>query len=185
MILEHIDIIITGIGLVMVAVILIVFIIKHKNIKVNGGEILGVQFGIEEKMVDEIQVISTPIAACKFEKLTPNLKVKVMDNNKNGIQWKKVRLEFYNNLGLMNIKNISGDLVKYSDEHGCVEFNNISLKESGRIKIYIISDDIEQPIDTVDIFPPGLSIDYWNETIGTEEYKDKLHRILNFTENKI
>lgn len=52
----------------------------------------------------------------------------------------------------MSIKNISGDLVKYSDKAGCVEYDNISLKESGRIEIYIISDDIEQPIDSVDIF---------------------------------
>lgn len=66
-----------------------------------------------------------------------------------------------------------------------MEYDNISLKESGRIEIYIISDDIEQPIDSVDIFPPGLPIDYWNETVGSEQYKIKLERILNFTQNKV
>lgn len=94
-------------------------------------------------------------------------------------------MEIYDDFGLMSINNISGNLVKYSDKFGCVEFNNICLKKSGRIQICIISDDIEQIIDSVDIFPPGLSIDYWNESIGTERYKEKLERVLNFTENKI
>lgn len=180
------DIIITSIGIILVVAIAIgCFLIKHKNVKIKGGEILGVQFDIEEKQVDKFQVISTPIAACKGEILTPHLKVKVLDNNGNGIKGKKVRLEFYNSLGLMSIKNISGDIVKYSDNTGCVEYDNISLKESGLIEIYVISDNIEHPIDSVDIFPPGLPIDYWNETVGSEQYKIKLERILNFTQNKI
>ncbi|CUN21473.1 Uncharacterised protein [Roseburia faecis] len=184
--MEYLDVIITGIGIMLVATIIIgYFVIKHKNVKLKGGEILGAQFEIEEKQVDKFQIISMPIAACKGEILTPYLKVKVLDSNGNGIKGKKVRLEFYNNLGLMSIKNISGDLVKYSDKAGCVEYDNISLKESGRIEIYIISDDIEQPIDSVDIFPPGLPIDYWNETVGSEQYKIKLERILNFTQNKV
>lgn len=186
LILEYLDVIITGIGIMLVATIIIgYFVIKHKNVKLKGGEILGAQFEIEEKQVDKFQIISMPIAACKGEILTPYLKVKVLDSNGNGIKGKKVRLEFYNNWGLMSIKNISGDLVKYSDKAGCVEYDNISLKESGRIEIYIISDDIEQPIDSVDIFPPGLPIDYWNETVGSEQYKIKLERILNFTQNKV
>ena len=126
MILDYFDVIITGIGLVLVVMIIIgCFIIKHKKVRLKGGEIFGAQFDIEEKPIDKFQVISTPIAACKGEVLTPYLKVKVLDNNGNGIKGKKVRLEFYNNLGLMSIKNISGDLVKYSDKTGCVEYDNI------------------------------------------------------------
>lgn len=183
--LEYWDVIIGGVGVVITVAIILYFFIKHKSVHIKGGEILGVQFDIEEKEVERLQIISTPIAACKGEILTPYLKIKVLDKTGNIIEGKKVRLEFYNNLGLMSIKNISGDLVKYSDKSGCVEYDNISLKESGRIEIYIISDNIEQSIDSVDIFPPGLPVDYWNETVGSEQYKSKLERILNFTQNKI
>lgn len=177
--------IITIIGLFLISIILIwTFITKHKNIVIKGGELLGVQLDIEEKLVDKIEILQTPIAACKGDILTPHLKIKVLDSNGKEIKGKKVRLEFYNSMGLMNMINIAGDSVKYSDEMGNVQFDNISLKETGRIKICIISDDIEQPIDSIDIFPPGLLIDYWNESIGSEQYKIKLERILNFTENK-
>ena len=64
----------------------------------------------------------------------------------------------------MSIKNISGDLGKYSDKTGCVEYDNISLKESGRIEIYIISDDIEQPLIQLMFFHQAYLL-----TIGTKQ----------------
>lgn len=183
MILEYIGIIITVVGLI----IAVVFIIKNrKKIKISGGEIFGIGYTIDEmqekKLVEKIKIIRTPIAACSGEPLTPNLKIKVLDNTGASIAGKKVKLEFYDNLGLMNIKDISGELVRFSDECGCIEFNNICIYKSGYIKIFVVSDEIEQSVDLVEIFPPGLSIDYWNEKVGTKEYKVKLDRVLQFHE---
>lgn len=181
MILENLHVII---GVAITLIIVSFFWIRHKNIVVKGTTIGGIRFDIEDKKVDQIQIINAPIAACKYDILTPHLEVKAIDENGKGIEGKRVRLEFYNSLGIMSIGNISGDLCKKTDKAGCVVFDNISLKASGRIDIYIISDDIEQLVESIDIFPPGIPIDYWNEPIGSEKYKEKLERILNFTDKE-
>lgn len=180
--MDYFSIISKIIELLLVIIVLRVAIIKkHKKVKLKSADILGAQFEIEDRKVGEIELISVPIAACKAEILTPYLKLKVLDNNGKIIIGKEIRLEFYSNGHLMSLKSISGDTVKNSDISGCVVFDNLSLKESGRIQICVVADEITEYVDYVEIFPPGLQVDYWNEKIGSEQYMLKLKRAINFS----
>lgn len=167
---------------IIIGVVIVIFVImqRRKNVDVTGVTLGPVNLEFLEKDVEVIDVLSTPIASCKGELITPVLKVKVMDENNQIIEGKKVKLEIYNESGLLSTRKISGALTKKSDMNGIVIFDDLVIKETGSFKIYIISDKKEVTIDEIDVFPPGLAIDFWNYKVGTSEYEERLDRILRF-----
>jgi len=149
-----------------------------KYLKLNTIGIGPFHAAIKEYPVEKIEFLSVPMAACAGEVLSPPLKIKIQDIKEHPVKKKKVRLELYNEQGLLSSKNYSGKTSELSNDEGIVEFSNLILKQTGRICILICVDNLEEKTDDIDIFPPGLSLDFWNEQVGSPQYEEKLTRAL-------
>ena len=142
---------------------------------------------ITEKIecVDIIELLSVPLAGCAGEILSPPLKILLRDSAGVPITAKKIRLEFYNENGLLSSKNYSGKISAVSDTNGVIVFDDLVFKKTGQVQIHIPVDNIIEVTDDIDIFPPGLNIDFWNEVVGSEIYEEKLDRALRFTRTNL
>lgn len=183
--MENLGIYLTMAGIfVAIIVILWISVREKKDVTLSGANLGPLNLGISEKSVEVISIISSPIAACRNERLTPPLKVKLMDGKQRIIKNHKVRLEIYNERGIVSARKISGTLTKNSDNDGIVVFDDLIIDSTGIFKIFIICEKQQVSTDDINIFPPGLPIDFWNYQVGSPEYERRLDRILRFEANE-
>lgn len=183
--MENLEIYLTIFG-VIAAIIITLWIILRRKKKVNlTGTSLGpLNLEFSEKSVEIVSILSSPIAACKNERLTPPLKVKLMDEEKHILKNRKVKVEIYGEHGLVSARKLSGVLTKNSDNDGIAIFDDLAIDATGIFKIFIICEKQQVSTDDIDILPPGLPIDFWNYQVGLPEYEDRLNRILRFKTNE-
>mgnify|MGYP004534138333 CR=1 FL=1 len=179
--MENLELYLKLLGIaVAIVIILFGFLKRKKNVNVTGATLGPLNLEFSEKKVAVISIISSPIAACRRERLTPPLKVKIMDDEQHVLKERTVRLEVYGEEGLVSSRKLSGVLRKNSDNNGNVIFDNISIDSTGVFKIFIVCEEQQICTEDIDILPPGLSIDFWNYKVGSLEYEDRLNRILRF-----
>ena len=91
--MENLELYLTIAGIV-VAIIVISWIIlrRRKDVNVTGASIGPLNLEFSEKSVEDISILSSPLAACRNERLTPPLKVKLMDEDQHILKDRKVRL---------------------------------------------------------------------------------------------
>lgn len=171
---------------IMIILLIFIILLKRKDAKITlkKASIGGVELEISKKDVENISIISSPIAACRNELLTPPLKVKLLDENEQILRQRKVKLEVYGENGIVSVRKLSGTLTKYSDNDGIVTFDDLTIDATGIFTIYVICEKQQVEIDDIDIFPLGLSIDFWNFPVGSQEYEEMLDRILRFKTNE-
>ncbi len=128
--------------------------------------------------VDQIEIQSSPIAGCVAEVLSPPLKIKLQDFNGHPVENKKVRIDIFDENGLLSSKSYSGKKSGLSDHNGIVIFDDLTLHKTGNIQISILVDSLEARTENIDILPPGLNVDFWNEAIGSLQYEEKFDRAL-------
>lgn len=181
--MENIGTIFSSLAILVAIIYIIIALRRGKEIKFTDVNLGPFSAKINEKTadVDKIDILSAPIAACAGEVLSPPLKLLLKDSGGAPITSKKARLEIYNENGLISAQNYSGRTSAFSDSKGVAVFDDLVLSRTGRIQIYILADSITEHTDEIDIFPPGLSIDFWNEPVGSEMYEVKLERVLRFT----
>lgn len=186
--MEYADIIIGVISFFVAVVVIILFLIKGKKMKIKDVSIgpITATFDEEPKKivkenVDKIEFLSVPLAGCAGEILSPPLKILLKDSAGMPITKKKIRLEFYNENGLLSSNNYYGRISAESDKNGVIVFDDLIIKKTGQVRIHIPIDNIDEVTEDIEIFPPGLNIDFWNEKVGTEMYEEKLDRALRFT----
>lgn len=185
--MEYLDVIITMISILIASVIIIFMLLKGKKVKISDISFGPVTAKITEKIecVDKIELLSVPLAGCAGEILSPPLKILLRDNTGAPITAKRIRLEFYDENGLLSSKNYSGKISAESDKNGVIVFDDLVLKKTGQVQIYIPVDNITEITEDIDVFPPGLNIDFWNEIVGSEIYEEKLDRALRFTRTNL
>lgn len=182
--MENLELYLTIFGIVLVIIVVLwIALRKKKNVNVTGASIGPLNLEFSEKNVEVISIISSPLAACRNELLTPPLKVKLMDEEHHILKNRKVRLEIYGENGIVSARKISGILTKNSDNDGIAIFDNLIINATGVFKIFIICEKQQVSTDDIDILPPGLPIDFWNYQIGSSEYEERLDRILRFKTN--
>lgn len=183
--MEKLELYLTIVGIV-VAIIVILWIIlwRRKDVNVTGASIGPLNLEFSEKSVEDISILSSPLAACRNERLTPPLKVKIMDEEQHILKNRKVRLEIYGENGIVSARKISGALTKNSDNDGITIFDNLALDATGTFKIFIICEKQQISTDDIDILPPGLPIDFWNYQVGSSDYEERFDRILRFKTNE-
>lgn len=179
--MEDVDLYITILGIVIV-IIVILWIILHRKrgVNITGANLGPLNVDFSPKRVEIISLLSSPLAACKGEKLTPPLKVKIMDEEQHILKQRIVKVEIYNENGIVSVKKISGTLAKKSDNDGMAVFDDIAIKATGNFRIFIICEKQQVSTDDIDILPPGLPIDFWNYQVGSPEYEERFDRILRF-----
>lgn len=169
-----------------VAVVLIFVVLRkkrHVKLKeINFGP-FSAEITEENVSVDKIDLQSSPIAGCVGEVLSPPLKIRLQDSNAYPVKNKKVRIELFDENGLLGSRNYCGKTSKISDQNGLVVFDDLVLKKTGRICIFVCVDGIETRTEDIDVLPPGLNLDFWNETIGSPQYEEKLNRALRLSGN--
>lgn len=185
--MEYLDVIITVVSLLIASVIIIFILLKGKKVKISDINLGPVTAKITEKIecVDKIELLSVPLAGCAGEILSPPLKILLKDSAGAPIVAKRIRLEFYDENGLLSSKNYSGKISAVSDTNGVIVFDDLTFKKTGQVQIYIPVDNITEVTEDIDIFPPGLNIDFWNEVVGSEIYEEKLDRALRFTRTNL
>lgn len=183
--MENLELYLTIVGIAAVIIVIIWIILRrNKEANVTGASIGPLNLEFSEKSVEVINILSSPLAACRNERLTPPLKVKLMDEEQHIIKNRKVKLEIYDENGMVSARKISGTLTKNSDNDGIVIFDNLVIGATGIFKIFIISGQQQVSTEDIDILPPGLPIDFWNYRIGSSEYEERLDRILRFKTNE-
>lgn len=172
-------------GIVIIVAVIILAIWKKKKAKIKGISIgpLSVDIYEDEKTTEEIEILSVPIAGCANEQLSPPLRIRLKDINGCPVLNKKARIEIYDENGLVSSKCYCGKSSQISDNNGYIEFNDLVLKKTGRICMLIIADTLEEKTEDIDILPPGLNVDFWNEPIGSPQYEEKLNRALRLSHN--
>ena len=179
MVMEVLSVLVGILPVLIGLIALLIFAIwGKKRLKLNTIGVGPFHAAIKEFPVEKIEFLSVPMAGCAGELLSPPLKIRILDIKEHPVKKKIVRLELYNEQGLLSSKNYSGQTLELSDDNGIVEFNNLILKRTGRICILICVDNLEEKTDDIDIFPPGLSLDFWNEQVGSPQYEEKLTRAL-------
>lgn len=157
---------------------------NHINVKAEIPlGLVKLEIAPQNTKVEMIDVIESPLAACEGERISPSLKVRLIDADGYPVKSKSVRLEFYDNDGLMSTRLISGSLSKPSDGDGIVVFDDLSVKKTGNVNILICVDGIEVTSESIQILPPGLEVDFWNEYVGSPEYEKKFDRAIQFSNN--
>lgn len=131
--------------------------------------------------VDIIDIIESPIAGCEGGKISPPLKVRLNDVEGYPVKSKSVHIEFYDDEGLMSTRLISGNFSKLSDVTGTIIFDDIIVKKTGNITILLCVDGVEATSESIQILPPGLELDFWNELVGSPEYEKKFDRAIQFS----
>lgn len=132
------------------------------------------------KSVDDISVLSSPIAACRGEPLTPPLIIKVMSEEQEPLEGKLVSIEIFWENELMSVRNVLGTLKHETNDEGIASFEDIVIRKTGHIKIFVKCGEKEISTDDIEIFPPGLPIDFWNYKVGSPDYEERFDRILRF-----
>lgn len=178
--MENLELYLTIAGLVFAIIVILWIIYKKKNIDITGVDIGPLSFEFSDKKVEIIRILSSPLAACRNERLTPPLKVKLMDEEQHILKNRKVRLEIYGESGMVNARKVSGALTRNSNNDGIAIFDNLVINATGTFKIYIICEKQQITTDDIDILPPGLPIDFWNYQVGSPEYEERFDRILRF-----
>lgn len=182
--MEYIDLI-TSIFFGIIAIVVIVYLVffKKKNVKLKGINIgpFSAEIDKKEVAVERIEIMSMPIAGCAGELLSPPLKAVLLDTNNFPVKDKKVRIELVDENGVISSKNYLGRSSMVSDINGIVEFKDIVIKKTGRICIFILVDELEEKTEDIDVLPPGLNLDFWNETVGSPQYEEKLDRALRMS----
>lgn len=168
-----------------IATIVLIFLRKKKKIKLTGITLGPFSTEIETRdiFVDKIEILDIPIASSVGEVLTPPLRIRVCDANGHPVKKKRVRLEIFDENGLLTAKSFIGQTSKLSNRDGIISFDDITLSKTGRYSIFICVDTLEEKIENIDVFPPGLSLDFWNETVGSPQYEEKLDRALRMSGN--
>ena len=133
------------------------------------------------KKVGKIDILSCPIAACRNERLTPELKVKLLDSDGNIIKNRKVRIEIHGENGIQSIQKMSGTFSKETNDDGIAMFDDLTIMQTGVFEIHISSGSTTIETDEIDIHLPCLPVDFWNWPIGSDEYEERLNRALNPT----
>ena len=171
---------------IMVAIIVVLWVIlrRKKDANITGVSMWLINIGFSEKSVEFISILSSPLAACRNERLTPPLIIQLIDEEQHILKDRKVKLEIYGKNGMVSAKKISGTLTKNSDNDGIVRFDNLVIDATGVFKIFIICEKQQISTDDIDILPPGLPIDFWNYQVGSLEYEERLDRILRFKTNE-
>ena len=185
--MEYIEVIVAGISLLLAVIITICAKLKGKEVEVKSVELGPLTASISRKVqcVDRIELISVPIAGCADGILSPPLKILLRDIEGKPVTSKRIRLEFHDENGLLSFQNYSGKISAISDKNGIVVFDDLLLRQTGQVQIHIPVDNIMEVTDDIDIFPPGLNLDFWNEEVGTREYEEKLDRALRFAGNNL
>jgi len=185
--MEHLDVIITTVPILIASIIIIIVLFKGKKVKISDISLGPFTAKITEKTenVEKIELLSVPLAGCAGETLSPPLKILLRDSIGKPIAAKKIRLEFYDETGLLSSKNYSGRISAMSDINGVIVFDDLIVNKTGQVQIYIPVDSIIEVTDEIDIFPPGLNIDFWNEIVGSKIYEEKLDRALRFTRSNL
>lgn len=180
--------VIKAVVIVLAVAICIAFLVlrKKKRLKITGFNFGPISTEVSDKEVvaDKIEIISAPIAGCAGEVLSPPLKVRLYDLRGLYIKNKKVRIEIYNESGLMSSRNFSGKSSQFTDNKGIAEFGDLVLKKTGKFCIIAIVDEIEEKTEDIDILPPGLNLDFWNEEVGSPQYEEKFDRALRMSGSK-
>lgn len=187
----------TVFGIILAIVVVVVyFIFKKKKLRLNEINVGPFSWEFDdvekesqyaekndenENHTERIEIVNMPIAGCVGKELSPSLKIRLWDMESHPVKNKKVRIELYDERGLLSYGSYQGQVSKCSDENGSAEFDGIILQKTGRICILIFVDELEEKTEDIDIFPPGLDIDFWNEAIGTELYEKKLDRALRLS----
>lgn len=181
--MEYVDLVKFIISLVALAVIAFIILKKKKRLKLTGLNIGPFSTEITEKevFVEKVEILSSPIAGCAGEVLSPPLKIQIRDVSGYPVKNKKVRLELFDESGLLSSKSYSGQTSKISNNNGVVIFDDLTPKKTGRICIFVCVDTLEERTEDIDILPPGLNLDFWNEPIGSEKYEEKLNRALRMS----
>lgn len=167
--------------IILALIISFILIKKGKKIRIKGINTGPFVAEIVEKKIEKIKLMSVPLASCVGEILTPYLKILLVDSADRPIEFKKVRLEIFDERGLVSSKNYSGCITGTSNKKGIIVFNDLVLLKTGQVRIHIIVDNLLEVTDDIDIFPPGLNIDFWNETVGSDEYIEKWERAYRFS----
>lgn len=173
------------VGLVAITAIVFIVLRKKKRIKLTGVNIgpFSAEIAENEVSVDKIELQSTPIAGCVGEVLSPPLKIRLQDSSGYPVKNTKVRIELFDENGLLSSKNYSGQISGLSDNNGILVFDDLILKKTGRICIFIYVDTLETRTEDIDVLPPGLNVDFWNESIGSPQYEEKLNRALRLSDS--
>lgn len=184
--MEYFDLV-KNIVVVLVAIAVILFIVlrKKKRIKLTGVNIgpFSTEIVEEKVSVEKIELQSTPIAGCAGEVLSPPLKIRLQDSSGYPVKNKKVRIEIFDENGLLSSKNYCGQTSKLSNNNGIMVFDDLILKKTGRICIFIYVDSLETKTEDIDVLPPGLNLDFWNEAIGSPQYEEKFNRALRLSDS--
>ncbi len=173
-----------------VAILLILIFIwkiiwKKKKISVGSIALGPVGLVANDVEINKIKILSSPMGACKNDILTPALKVEITDINGKFLKDQKVRLEIiYDDYRVVNFNKITGKTVKITNEKGIAIFDDLKFKNTGNYIIKIECGKKSISTDMFEIFPPGIEIDYWNYSIGSEEYEDRLDRALAFSQKE-
>lgn len=179
--MENVELYLLMFGFVVVIIIILFIIIrKNKDVKMTGASLGPLNIEFSEKSVEIISVLSSPLAACRGDKVTPPLTVKVMDEEKHILKNKKIKLEIYGENGIVSTRKISGSLTRITDNDGVAVFDDIIINTTGTFRIFILCEKKQVTTDDIDILPPGLPIDFWNYCVGSPEYEERLDRILRF-----
>lgn len=182
--MEYFDLVYTLVILAFFMIAVIVIMVRKKDeVKFTGLSIGPFTAEITEKKVsvEKIELLSVPIAGCAGELLSPPLRIRLQDSSGNSVKNKKVRIELFNEDGLISSKNYCGKMSKLSDDRGIVEFDDLTLKKTGRVCIYIYADTLESRTEDIDVIPPGLNLDFWNEKVGSPQYEEKFNRALRMS----
>lgn len=183
--MENLELYLTIAGIVVVIIVILWIILRRKkDVNVTGASLGLLNLEFSEKNVEIISIVSSPLAACRNERLTPPLKIKLMDEEQHILKNRKVKLEIYGESGIVSARKISGALTKNSDNDGVAIFDNLVIDATGTFKIFIICEKQQVSTDDIDILPPGLPIDFWNYQVGSPEYEERLDRILRFKTNE-
>lgn len=183
--MENLELYLTIAGIVVVIIVILWIILgRKKDVNVIGASIGPLNLEFSEKSVEIISILSSPLAACRNERLTPPLKVKLMDEEQHIIKNRTVKLEIYDENGIVSARKISGTLTKNSNNDGIAIFDNLVIGATGIFKIFIICGKRQVSTEDIDILPPGLPIDFWNYQVGSPEYEERLDRILRFKANE-
>lgn len=183
--MENVNLVISIVFLAVSVIVILWMLIRKKSVKLTSVDVgpFSVEITKKETPVDKIEIIDMPIAGCSGEVLSPPLRIDLQDINGCPVKGKIARIEFFDEGRLLSSKNYQGKTSGVSDGYGIIAFNDLILKKTGRVCISILVDSLEAKTEDIDIFPPGLNLDFWNEPIGTPVYEEKFDRALRMSGN--
>ncbi len=159
------------------------YVRKKNKVTMTGATLGPISFEFSDKEIEKIEILSSPIAACKHDIITPPLKVRVYDEDQHMLKERKIKLEIYGENGLVSERKLSGTLTKKTNENGIAVFDDIVFNITGSYIICILCENKQINTDYIEIIPPGLPVDFWNYSVGSHEYEERFSKILRFNTN--